>query len=160
MGGATSKLAPVVRAYRILYSGTTTANGCDSRSPLGDRAREHRELHRRDTPRRRSKRAASTMHPRQRQDGNRKPGPVHAWGCGAHCRFSKAPPSSSDRPPQGGRERVGRGSLHQGRHAVRAGGEIQFLSRGETANSGYWLSSCNDGFKFGAGVNTVGPVGW
>ena len=33
------------------------------------------------------------------------------WGRGAQCRLDKAPPSRSDQPPQGGRERVGRGSL-------------------------------------------------
>ncbi len=112
--GATSKLAPVVRSQRTLYSGTTTANGFDSRSPIGDRAREYRELNRRDNPRNGSGRrvAATTPTRRPSVDGNRKPGRVHAWGRGVQCRCGNAPPSRSDRPPHGGRERVGRGSLH------------------------------------------------
>ncbi len=111
--GAMSKLAPVVREYRTLYSGTTTANVTPlaSPSPFWGRAREHRELNQRDNPRRRSEWDVSKTHPCRWQDGKRKPGRVHAWGRGAHCRCGKAPPSRSDRPPQGARERVGRGSL-------------------------------------------------
>ena len=107
-GGATCKLALVVRFQRTLYSGTTTANGSNP-SPSWGRARGHRELNRRDNPRGRSK--AGLKAPARSVDGKRKSGRVHAWGHGAQSRFGKAPPSSSDRPPQGGRERVGRGSL-------------------------------------------------
>ena len=99
---------------RTLHSGTTTANGFDSCPSIGGRAREHRELNRRDNPRDGSGKRGSQhpLRPAARPvDGNRKPGRVHAWGRGAQCRCGKAPPSRSDRPPQGGRERVGRGSL-------------------------------------------------
>ena len=114
--GAMSKLAPVARRprRRAPHSGTTTANGFDSRSPVGDRAREHRELNRRDNPRHRSGKRGSqhcSDPPPPPWNGKRKPGRVHAWGRGAQCRFGKAPPSRSDRGPQGPRERVGRGSL-------------------------------------------------
>ena len=100
--GATSKLAPVARRYRrrAPHSGTTTANGLNSRSPLGDRAREHRELNRRDNPRHRSGKRGSqhcSDPPPPPWNGKRKPGRVHAWGRGAQCRFGKAPPYSLPR---------------------------------------------------------------
>ena len=60
---------------RTLYSGPTTANGFDARSPLGDRARDHRELNRRDNPRQRSKEGLKA--PARPVDGKRKPGRVH-----------------------------------------------------------------------------------
>jgi hypothetical protein len=107
-GGATCKLAPVVRFQRTLYSGTTTANGSIP-SPFRGRARGHRELNRRDNPRGRSK--VGLKAPARSVDGKRKSGRAHARGRGAQSRFGKAPSSRSDRPPQGGRERVGRGSL-------------------------------------------------
>jgi len=117
--GVASRPAPVAREYRVLYSGTTTANGFDSRPLLGGRAREHRELNRRDNPSLGRSGRRMKSRPRRGKDGKRKPGRVHAWGRGAQCRFGKAPPSRSDRPPQGGRKRVGRGSLqrllHRGR---------------------------------------------
>ncbi len=111
--GAMSKLAPVVREYRTLYSGTTTANGFNSLPILGLSVR---------TP---GIKSAGQSRPSvgvgsikqcthaEGKDGKRKPGRVHAWGRGAHCRCGKAPPSRSDRPPQGARKRVGRGSLRK-----------------------------------------------
>ncbi|AEN05769.1 hypothetical protein Halar_2085 [halophilic archaeon DL31] len=90
LGGATSKLAPVVRFQRTRYSGTTTANGFDSRPHCWGRAREHRELNRRDNPPDGSK--AGLKAPARPVDGKRKPGRAHARGRGAQCRFGKAPP--------------------------------------------------------------------
>ena len=127
--GATSKLAPVVRLYRTLYSGTTTANG-STPSPFRGRAREHRELNRRDNPRRRSK--AGLKAPARSVDGKRKPGRAHTRGCGAQCRCGKAPPSRSDRSPQGEREQVGRGSLPSRSSSV---GGLSMISSFTSTNS-------------------------
>ena len=78
---AASKPASVARRYcrRVPHSGTTTANGFNSRSPLGDRAREHRELNRRDNPRHGSgRRVAALLRPAGHTvDGKRKPGRAH-----------------------------------------------------------------------------------
>ena len=121
---AASKPASVARPYcrRAPHSGTTTANGFNSRSPLGDRARGHRELNRRDNSRHRSGKRGSqhcSDPPPSPWNGKRKPGRARVWGRGAQLRCGKAPPSRSDRPPQGGRERVGRGSLRvRRRHRV------------------------------------------
>ena len=112
---ATSKLASVVRGRPA----SGPALGDDDRervrfpSLCRGRAREHRELNRRDNPRHGSgRRVAAPLRPAGHAvDGKRKPGRAHTRGRGAQCRFGKAPPSRSDRPPQGGRERVGRGSL-------------------------------------------------
>ena len=152
---AASKPASVARRYcrRAPHSGPTTANGFDSRPSIEGRARDHRELNRRDNPRDGSGKRGS-QHPLRPAastvDGKRKPGRVHVVrkalrafreragppvpratrdlrslgmtrerrslttrGRGAQCRCGKAPPSRSDRPPQGGRERVGRGSLRE-----------------------------------------------
>ena len=109
LGGATSKLAPVVRFQRTRYSGTTTANGFDSRPHCWGRAREHRELNRRDNPPDGSK-AGLKAPPGQWTVIGSRAAPMHG-GVGHKCRFGKAPPSRSDRPSQGARERVGRGSL-------------------------------------------------
>ena len=112
---ATSKLASVVRGHPA--SGPVLGDDDRERvrfpSPGWGRAREHREVNRRDNPRHGSgRRVAAPLRPAGHAvDGKRKPGRAHARGRGAQCRFGKAPPSSSDRPPQGGWERVGRGSL-------------------------------------------------
>jgi len=112
---ATSKLASVVRGRPA--SGPVLGDDDRERvrfpSPRWGRAREHRELNRRDNPRHGSgRRVAAPLRPAGHAvDAKRKPGRAHAWGRGAQCRFGKAPPSRSDRPPQGGRERVGRGSF-------------------------------------------------
>ena len=100
--GATSRLAPVVRGRP------------GSHPVVGDARAVHRQLNRRDNPRTGSGKCGSqyTLRPAARPvDGKRKPGRVHARGSGYNRGAAKAPPSRSDRPPQGGRERVGRGSL-------------------------------------------------
>ena len=80
--GATSKLAPVARGQcpRVLHSGPTTANGFDSRLPIGGRAREHRELNRQDNPRTGPVSAGRSTHSDPLPEPwtiKRKPGHVH-----------------------------------------------------------------------------------
>ena len=90
LGGATSKLAPVVRFQRTRYSGTTTANGFDSRPHCWGRAREHRELNRRDNPPDGSK--VGLKAPARPVDGKRKPGRAHARGVGHNVGSAKPRP--------------------------------------------------------------------
>ena len=79
---AASKPASVTRRYcrRAPRSGTMTANGFNSCSLLGDRAREHRELNRRNNPRHRSGKRGSqhcSDPPPPPWNGKRKLGRAH-----------------------------------------------------------------------------------